>query len=109
MAKGDSTKTVAGSPNTGTPTPAYRTVVFDLSFAGTDQYKTGGFTITPADLGLYAIFAVIALGAKGYHGAWVAPNLLLHRQTATTGALAEVPDNTDISAVSPIRCLAMGW
>jgi hypothetical protein len=58
---------------------------------------------------MLGIVAVVAVGAKGYHAAWSAPNLLLYRRTAAKGALVEVPDNTDISTVSPLRCLAIGY
>lgn len=106
MAKGDSTKLLVGL--SGNQTPQFRVVPFDLKFAAADTYKTGGFTIQPSDLGLSFIVAVISL-AQGYHGAWTAPNLILSRQTAGTGALVEVPDNTDVSAISPIRCIAIGY
>lgn len=104
MAKGDSTKTAILTE----VNPALKQTIIDLSFAGTDQYKTGGFTIVPSDVGMSQIFAVIAVGAKGYQAAWSAPNLLLYRQTAATGALVEIPDNTNISTISPIRCLVIG-
>jgi len=108
MAKGDSTKLPVGSNAAFSQVPTYKLVPFDLSFAAADTYKTGGFTINPAEVGMSTIAAVICLGI-GYHAAWRAPNLQLFRQNAGTGALQEVPDATDVSASSPMRCLAVGY
>ena len=108
MAKGDSTKPAVQAVNE--PNPKFRLVVIDLTFAAADTYKTGGFTILPSEVGMTAILGVLAIGSKGYECAWAAAtnNLLLYQQSAATSALTQIPDNTDISAVSPIRLLVIG-
>lgn len=66
-----------------------------------NSYATGGEALdAPGDRG-YAKFA-LAGGGGGYVGQWdkAAQKVMAYRQTAATGALAEVPNTTDLAAVT---------
>lgn len=106
MAKGASAKTIVQAVG---ETPKIETAIVDLSFASADTYKTGGFTITPANVKLSAILAVVATGCAGYHVSWSAGKLQLFKQSNGNGALTEIADATDISAISPIRLIVFGY
>lgn len=73
----------------------FGTVAFDAS------YPTGGEPIdATGDIGYQELWITGTTG--GYQGSWDAANqkLLMYRQTAATGALVEVPNATDLSAVT---------
>ena len=81
------------------------TVTFDASYA------TGGEAIAASDLGLVRLDYLEVSAGQGYLARWdgstSSPKILLYRQTAATGALAEVPSTTDVSAVVA-RVIAFG-
>ena len=96
--------------NTGPEVPGNRkittaTVTFDSSYA------TGGEAIALADLGLLRLDHLVVDAGAGYLAKWdgstTAPKILLYRQTAATSALVEVPNTTDMSAIS-VKVLALG-
>lgn len=74
------------------------TITFDSS------YPTGGEAFVPAEFGLDRLDFLFVSGANGYVAAWdgsaSAPKVLLYRQTAATGALAEVPNATNVATVT---------
>jgi hypothetical protein len=78
-----------------------------ITFAFTGTYATGGMAFDPGGLGLdhpIAGYTVLPQPKAGYvfdyDGA--AKKIKAYRQTAATGALAEVANGTDITAASPI-------
>lgn len=93
-----STAITLGPEVPGSRKEAHGTITFDSSYA------TGGEAFTPADFGLSRLDFLMVSGATGYVAAWngstSAPKVLLYRQTAATGALAEVPSTTDVSTVT---------
>jgi len=80
-------------------------ITFDSSYA------TGGEAVTLAQLGLSRLDYLIVTAGIGYLPTWdgslTTPKVLLYRQTAATGAFAEVPSTTDMSATT-VRFLAIG-
>lgn len=82
------------------------TVTFDNS------YLTGGETFTARDFGLDLIEHVSVESRAGYLISWngsvSAPTLLAHQQSAATGALTQVPNATDLSAVS-VDIMVIGY
>lgn len=76
------------------------------------DYATGGYALVDqnqvvnnsalsANTDMYRILAVIPVGGQGgYDPVWnpTTKKVQVFRQTAATGALAEVPANTDLSA-----------
>jgi hypothetical protein len=80
-------------------------ITFDSS------YPTGGEVVTLAELGLSRLDYLSVSAGIGYLPTWdgstSSPKVLLYRQTAATGAFAEVPNTTDMSATT-VRFLAVG-
>lgn len=80
-------------------------ITFDSSYA------TGGEAVTLAELGLSRLDYLVVTAGIGYLPTWdgslTTPKVLLYRQTAATGAFAEVPSETDMSATT-VRFLAIG-
>lgn len=80
-------------------------ITFDAS------YPTGGEAVTLAQLGLSRLDYLSVSAGIGYLPTWdgstSSPKVLLYRQTAATGAFAEVPNTTDMSATT-VRFLAVG-
>ena len=83
--------------------------------AADSSYPTGGWPLTKASLGFAATvdptFNVQAENSSGYVLEYDHTNskLKAYRQTAATGALAEVPNTTDLSAtVTAARISAQG-
>jgi hypothetical protein len=80
-------------------------ITFDSSYA------TGGEAVTLAELGLSRLDYLVVTAGIGYLPTWdgslTTPKVLLYRQTAATGAFAEVPSTTDMSATT-VRFLAIG-
>jgi hypothetical protein len=80
-------------------------ITFDSSYA------TGGEAVTLAQLGLSRLDYLVVTAGIGYLPTWdgslTTPKVLLYRQTAATGAFAEVPSTTDMSATT-VRFLAIG-
>lgn len=80
-------------------------VTFDSSYA------TGGEAITVSSLGLDRLDYLLVDAGAGYLARWdgskTTPKILLYRQTAATGALAEVPSTTDVSTIV-VNVLAFG-
>lgn len=89
----------------GSRKESYGTVTFDSS------YPTGGEPFVPAEFGLSRLDWLQVAGASGYLAVWdgsvSAPKILLYRQDETTGALAEVPNTTNVSTVT-VRVRAIG-
>ena len=87
--------------------------VYDVLFDS--SYPTNGEAVTPANFGLRSrITHVIAGPAIGTsNGAYtvaydgVNKKLILNRQSTATGALAEVPNTTDVSAFTA-RVVVLG-
>ena len=75
------------------------------------SYVTGGEAVTLAQLGLSRLDYLVVTAGVGYLPTWdgslTSPKILVYRQTAVTGAFAEVPATTDVSAVT-VRFLAIG-
>ena len=75
------------------------------------SYVTGGEPVTLAQLGLTRLDFLILTAGVGYLPTWdgstSSPKVLVYRQTAATGAFAEVPNTTDMSATT-VRFLAVG-
>lgn len=75
------------------------------------SYATGGEAVTLAQLGLSRLDFLCLTAGIGYLPTWdgstTAPKVLVYRQTAATGAFAEVPSTTDMSATT-VRFLAYG-
>lgn len=80
-------------------------ITFDSSYA------TGGEEVTLAQLGLSRLDYLVVTAGIGYLPTWdgslTTPKVLLYRQTAATGAFAQVPSTTDMSATT-VRFLAIG-
>lgn len=79
-----------------------------------DSYPTGGEAITPADLGLAQVFALIAFPTAGYVPEWDGTNKKLKMywadyDAAADGALVEVANTTNLSALAAIPFIALGW
>jgi hypothetical protein len=76
-----------------------------------NSYVTGGEAVAALDFGLVRLDHLVVDAGAGYLAQWngstTAPKILLFRQTAATGALAEVPATTDMSAIS-VRVIAFG-
>ena len=78
---------------------------YAVSAAAADTYPTGGWTLNKNTLGASANdpTAVVQVEnhARGYELVYDNANqkLQAYRQTAATGALAEVPNGTDLTAV----------
>lgn len=89
----------------GSRKEVYATVTFDSS------YVTGGEPFVPAEFGFSRLDWLQVASGNGYLAVWdgsvSAPKILLYRQTAATGALAEVPNTTDVSTVV-VRVRAVG-
>jgi hypothetical protein len=81
------------------------TVTFDSS------YPTGGEAISLADLGLGRLDWLETISTDGYLPAWDGsvsePNIKMFRQTAATGALAEVASAVNL-ATAVVRFRATG-
>jgi hypothetical protein len=83
------------------------TVAFDSS------YPTGGESITAAKFGLGKIDFLIATALSGYVFFWDGTNSKLmayyaDNNAAGDSALIQVPDTTDLSALTAIPVLAIG-
>jgi len=83
------------------------TVAFDSS------YPTGGESITAAAFGLGVVDFLIANASGGYVFFWDSANSKLiayyaDYNAAGDGALIQVPDTTDLSALTAIPVLAIG-
>ena len=66
------------------------------------SYPTGGYSITPANLGFTKVKAVIIQSHTGgyvYEYDVANQKLKAYRQTAATGALAEVPNTTSLTGI----------
>jgi len=89
----------------GSRKEVYGAITFDSSYA------TGGEAVTLAQLGLDRLDWLQIASGNGYLATWdgstSTPKVLLYRQTAATGALAEVPNSTDASTVV-VRFRAVG-
>jgi|SRR5579871_7015603 len=76
-----------------------------------NSYPTGGYAIAPSAVGLEQILAVLAGGnLAGYIPSYnqATGKLQLFQQSAATGALTEVANTTNVSAVSH-RLVFFGW
>jgi hypothetical protein len=89
----------------GSRKESYGVITFDSS------YPTGGEAFVPSEFGLTRLDWLQVAGATGYVAVWDGstsdPKVLLYRQTAATGALAEVPNTTNVSTVT-VRFRAVG-
>ena len=88
-----------------------RVVIADLAFDS--SYPTGGESVLPGLLGMQTIDFLLAEPAGGYSFEYHHTNQkLLARQGDNTNAAAapsvEVPDTTDLSAVTGVRVIAIG-
>ena len=86
-------------------------VVADLDFDS--SYPTGGEPLTPEDLGLSAIDFLIAEPAAGYLFEYDHTNeKLIARHfdydAVADGAAIQVPNTTNLSAVTGVRVIAFG-
>lgn len=81
----------------GSRKEVFGAITFDSSYA------TGGEAVTLTQLGLDRLDWVQVAAGNGYLAVWdgsvTTPKVLLYRQTASTGALIEVPSTTDVSSV----------
>lgn len=86
-----------------------KTVIGVITFDS--SYATGGEALTLTQLGLTRLDWLELNAGIGYLPTWdgstSSPKILLYRQTAATGAFAEVPSTTDMSATT-IRFWATG-
>jgi hypothetical protein len=98
------------SITTGPEVPGSRKEVIGV-ITFDSSYATGGEAVTLAQLGLSRLDYLIVTAGIGYLPTWdgslTTPKVLLYRQTAATGAFAEVPSTTDMSATT-VRFLAIG-
>lgn len=80
-------------------------VSFDFTPDVSPGYPTGGWPISGLGGPIQAVLGAL----KGYLAVWDQPaqKLMLYRQTAVTGALAEVPNGTDLSALGSVRLIAV--
>lgn len=84
------------------------------TFTAPGSYTTGGDALTKADLGFASTadpeFDVAIRSAGGYVFEYDHTNskVKAYRQTAATGALAEVSNGVDISAATGVRVVAKG-
>lgn len=89
----------------GSRKESYGVVSFDSS------YPTGGEAFTPGAFGLSRLDWLQVASGQGYVAVWdgsvSAPKILMYRQNETTGALAQVPNATDLSTVT-VRVRAVG-
>lgn len=94
----------------GPEVPGNRKIV-TASVTFDSSYVTGGEAISASSLGLVRLDFLLVDAGAGYLARWDGslsnPKILLFRQTAATGALAEVPNTTDVSAVV-VNVLAFG-
>lgn len=98
------------SITTGPEVPGNRKMVSGVITLD-NSYATGGEAVTLAQLGLSRLDFLCLTAGIGYLPTWdgstTAPKVLVYRQTAATGAFAEVPSTTDMSATT-VRFLAYG-
>lgn len=98
------------SITTGPEVPGNRKMVSGVITLDS-SYATGGEAVTLAQLGLSRLDFLCLTAGIGYLPTWdgstTAPKVLVYRQTAATGAFAEVPSTTDMSATT-VRFLAYG-
>lgn len=98
------------SITTGPEVPGNRKMVSGVITLDS-SYVTGGEPVTLAQLGLSRLDFLCLTAGIGYLPTWdgstTAPKVLVYRQTAATGAFAEVPATTDMSATT-VRFLAYG-
>lgn len=98
------------SITTGPEVPGNRKMVSGVITLDS-SYATGGEAVTLAQLGLSRLDFLCLTAGIGYLPTWdgstTAPKVLVYRQTAATGAFAEVPNTTDMSATT-VRFLAYG-
>lgn len=98
------------SITTGPEVPGNRKMVSGVITLDS-SYVTGGEAVTLAQLGLSRLDFLCLTAGIGYLPTWdgstTAPKVLVYRQTAATGAFAEVPNTTDMSATT-VRFLAYG-
>jgi hypothetical protein len=98
------------SITTGPEVPGSRKEVIGV-ITFDSSYATGGEAVTLAQLGLSRLDYLVVTAGIGYLPTWdgslTTPKVLLYRQTAATGAFAEVPSTTDMSATT-VRFLAIG-
>lgn len=91
---------VAAPALTDGPEGSVRRVIGTFTFD--NSYPTGGLAFPLASIGARYLVALEVFPKGGYmlnwDGSQVAPKVMAYRQTAATGALAEVPNLTDISA-----------
>ena len=89
----------------GSRKEVFGTITFDSS------YPTGGEGFTPAEFGLNRLDWLQLTNGQGYVPLWdgstSAPKVLMYRQGAAAGALAETPNTTDLSAIT-VRFRATG-
>lgn len=88
-----------------------RASIVDLAFD--DSYPTGGEALTPATLGLSDVVFALVEPAAGYSFEYDHANdKVIARyadyNAAGDGALIQVPDTTDLSAVTGARMIAWG-
>ena len=73
---------------------AWRTVDVALD----NSYPTGGYALSSTQLGFSNVRAVFVMShTGGYVYEWTGSKLKAYRQTAATGALAEVPNATSLA------------
>ena len=98
------------SITTGPEVPGNRKMVVGVITLD-NSYATGGEPVTLAQLGLSRLDFLNVTAGIGYLPTWdgslTSPKILVYRQTAATGAFAEVPSTTDMSATT-VRFLAYG-
>jgi hypothetical protein len=98
------------SITTGPEVPGNRKMVVGVITLDS-SYVTGGEAVTLAQLGLSRLDFLCLTAGIGYLPTWdgstTSPKVLVYRQTAATGAFAEVPNTTDMSATT-VRFLAYG-
>jgi len=98
------------SITTGPEVPGNRKMVVGVITLD-NSYATGGEAVTLAQLGLSRLDFLNVTAGIGYLPTWdgslTSPKILVYRQTAATGAFAEVPSTTDMSATT-VRFIAFG-
>jgi hypothetical protein len=85
-----------------------------IDVAFDNSYPTGGETLTPQQMGLSNVEAVIPLNTKGYMMEYDAANKKLmayygDNNNANDGPMVEVADTTDLSAITAAKLICIGY
>jgi hypothetical protein len=102
------TMTVTTPLDSNGPPGDLRVVIGTINFDS--SYPTGGEAFPMAAIGALSLAALIVLPKNGYQFAWdgnrTAPKVIAYQQSAATGALTQVPNTTDLSAVTAVQFVA---